>query len=68
MVEAARRIEIRADELSRFVELGILIPAAGSRFTPGHQRRAGLVIGLTGAGVPVEVTGAMCLHAASRPA
>ena len=56
--EAAQRIGISVDGLSRFVELGILTPVAGNRFTPGHLRRAGLVISLTGAGVPVEGLGA----------
>ena len=31
------------DELRRLVELGIITPDAGGRFTPGHLRRAGLV-------------------------
>jgi DNA-binding transcriptional MerR regulator len=58
LAEAAKRSGIGVDELSRLVELGILTPVAGNRFTPGHLRRAGLVIGLTRAGVPVEGLGA----------
>jgi hypothetical protein len=57
LAEAAKRSGIGVDELGRLIELGILTPVAGNRFTPGHLRRAGLVIGLTGAGVPVGQAG-----------
>jgi len=40
------------------VELGILTPDAENRFTPGHLRRAGLVMSLTAAGIPLEGLGA----------
>ena len=56
--EAARRIGISSDELNRWVELGILTPEPGQRFTSGHLRRAGLVVSLLGAGIPKEGLGA----------
>ena len=57
LAEAAERSGVDADELSRFVELGILRPGADGRFTPGHLRRAGLVKGLTEAGISLEGLG-----------
>ena len=56
--EAAQRSGIGVDELNRFVELGILTPAAGNRFTPGHLRRAALVKSLAASGIPLEGLGA----------
>ena len=58
LAEAARRSGVSADELGRFVELGILTPDATDRFTPGHLRRAGLVKSLTAAGIPLDGLGA----------
>ena len=55
--EAAKRIGVSVDELSRFVELEILTPDAENRFTPGHLRRAGLVAGLAASGIPLEGLG-----------
>ena len=56
--EAAQRSGIGVDELNRFVELGILTPAADNRFTPGHLRRAALVKSLAASGIPLEGLGA----------
>ena len=41
------------------VELGILTPDFDDRFTPGHLRRAALVKGLAGSGIPLEGLGAV---------
>ncbi len=54
IAEAADRAGVSVEELSQLVELGILTPGAGSRFTPGDLRRAGLVMALTEAGIPVD--------------
>ena len=56
--EAAQRSGIGV-ELNRSVELGILTPAADSRFTPGHLRRAALVKSLAASGIPLEGLGAV---------
>jgi adenylate cyclase len=58
LAEAAERSGLSTEELGRLVELGIVTPAAGDQFMPGHLRRVGLVVGLTGAGVPLEGLGA----------
>jgi adenylate cyclase len=58
LAEAAERSDVSVGELSRLVELGILTPDAEHRFTPGHLRRAGLVMSLTAAGIPLEGLGA----------
>ncbi len=57
LTEAAERAGVSVDELGRLVELGILRPNAGNRFTPGHLRRAGLVKSLTAAGIPLDGLG-----------
>jgi adenylate cyclase len=57
-VEAAQRGGVSPDELRRLVELGIVTPGAGGRFTSGAVRRVGLVLGLVNAGVPLEGLGA----------
>jgi len=56
--EAAERSGVTADELARFVELGIITPEDGGRFNPGHVRKAGLVKSLIASGVPLEGLGA----------
>ncbi len=58
LAEAAQRLGVSVDELRRLVELGILTPDAGNRFTPGHLRRAGLVKSLAASGIPLEGLGA----------
>jgi len=58
LTEAAKRSGLSIDELAQLVELGILTPDAGQRFTPRHLRRAGLVKNLTEAGIPLEGLGA----------
>jgi adenylate cyclase len=57
LAEAAQRSGVSADQLSGLVELGILTPDADERFTPGHLRRAGLVMSLAAAGIPLEGLG-----------
>jgi adenylate cyclase len=54
LAEAAARIGVRVDELSRLCELGIITPDDGGRFTPGHLRRAGLVDSLVTSGIPLD--------------
>ena len=56
--EAAERSGLGADEFARLVELGILTPDEGGRFTAGHVRRAGLVKSLVESGIPLEGLGA----------
>ena len=55
---AAERAGISPEELRRLVELGIVAPEAGGRFTSGAIRRMGLVRGLVAAGVPLDGLGA----------
>ena len=52
--EAAARIGVSVDELSRLCELGIITPESDGRFTSGHLRRAGLVFSFVTSGIPVE--------------
>lgn len=58
LAEAAERSGFTVDDLARLVELGILTPDADGRFSPGHLRRAGLVLSLTAAGIQLEGLGA----------
>ena len=58
IAEAADRAGISVEQLNRLVELGIVTPGAGNRFTPGDLRRAGLVMSLMGAGIPLDGLGA----------
>jgi len=55
--EAAERSGVTADELARFVELGILTPRDDGRFTAGHLRRVGLVKSLVASGIPLDGLG-----------
>ena len=55
--EAAGRIGVSVDDLARLCDLGILTPTADDRFTTGHLRRAGLVMSLVAAGIPLEGLG-----------
>jgi adenylate cyclase len=52
--EAAERAGIGVDELTSLVELGIVRPGAGDRFTSGDVRRAELAGSLKGAGISLE--------------
>jgi adenylate cyclase len=52
--EAAERAGVSLDELSRLVELGIIAPGEGDRFSSGDVRRAGLTQSLQAAGIPLE--------------
>ena len=56
--EAAARTGVSVEHLRRLVELGILAPDGGGRFTAGHLRRLGLVEALLAAGIPVDGLGA----------
>ena len=52
--EAAERAGIGLDDLTSLVDLGIVRPGAGDRFTPGDVRRAELAQSLKGAGISLE--------------
>jgi adenylate cyclase len=52
--EAADRAGVSVDWLTRLVELEIVKPAEGDRFTAGDARRAELVQSLEKAGIPME--------------
>ena len=52
--EAAERAGVSAEQLSRLVELRIVKPGEGDRFTAGDVRRAELVQSLEGAGISLE--------------
>ena len=54
LAEAAERSGVSADTLRQFCDVGIITPDADGRFSPGHLRRAGLVKGLLGAGIPLD--------------
>jgi class 3 adenylate cyclase/DNA-binding transcriptional MerR regulator len=56
--EAAERAGVAVDEISRLVEVGIITPQEGDRFSPGHVRRAQLAQGLAAAGIPLDGLGA----------
>jgi adenylate cyclase len=52
--EAADRAGVSVDWLTRLVDLEIVKPAEGDRFTAGDSRRAELVQSLEKAGIPME--------------
>jgi adenylate cyclase len=52
--EAAERAGIGLDELTSLVDLGIVKPGEGDRFTSGDVRRAELAQSLKAAGIPLE--------------
>jgi adenylate cyclase len=52
--EAAERAGIGVDDLTSLVELGLVRPGAGDRFTAGDVRRAELAIGLKRAGISLD--------------
>jgi adenylate cyclase len=52
--EAAERSGLSEEELQRLVDLRIVQPHAGDRFTPGDLRRAALISSLVASGVPVD--------------
>ncbi|MGH2392850.1 MAG: hypothetical protein ACRDGH_05040, partial [Candidatus Limnocylindria bacterium] len=52
--EAAERAGVSLEDLNQLVELGILSPAKGDRFTSGDNRKAEMVQSLTAAGLPME--------------
>jgi adenylate cyclase len=56
--EAADRAGVKVDDVSRLVDVGILKPAEGDRFSTGDVRRAGLVQSLEAAGIPLDGLGA----------
>jgi adenylate cyclase len=55
--EAAERAGVSLDELSALVELGIVRPGPGERFSSGDVRRAALAQSLKAAGIPLEGMG-----------
>ena len=52
---AAERAGVGIDELSRFVELGILKPDADDRLSEGDVRRVGVVQSLVAAAIPLDL-------------
>jgi adenylate cyclase len=56
--EAAKRAGIGVDELTSLVDLGIVRPTAGDRFSTGDVRRAELAQSLKAAGIPLDGMGA----------
>jgi adenylate cyclase len=52
--EAAERAGVPVDDVSRLVELGIVTPQDGDRFTAGHLRRVQLAHSLDMAGIPLD--------------
>jgi adenylate cyclase len=53
-IEAAERAGIGLDDLTSLVDLGIVRPGEGDRFTTGDVRRAELAQSLKGAGISLE--------------
>src|SRR5918999_293179 len=60
--EAAERAGIAGADLGRLVNLGIVSPAEGDRFTPGDIRKIGLARSLESAGIPDETLAAEILR------
>ncbi len=54
LAEAAEQAGVTVGDLSRLVELGIVRPHAGDRFTPGDVRRAGFAQSLKAAGISLD--------------
>ena len=52
--EAAERAGVGVDDLSRLVDLGILEPAEGDRFSIGDVRRVALLQSFVVAGIPLD--------------
>jgi adenylate cyclase len=52
--ETAVRAGVELEYVDRLVELGILTPAEGDRFTAGDARRAGTIRNLENAGIPLD--------------
>jgi DNA-binding transcriptional MerR regulator len=72
--EAAERAGISLEDLNQLVQLGILAPRDGDRFTGGDVRRLGLVHSLEDAGIPLDrlaaavVSGELSLDFMDEPA
>jgi adenylate cyclase len=60
--EAADRAGVGIDDVSRLVELGIVVPEEGDRFSPGDVRRTELAQSLEAAGIPLDGLGAAIGH------
>jgi adenylate cyclase len=56
--EAARRAGIDVVELDRMVELRMIVPDEGDRFTAGDVRKAGLLSSLQSGGLPLDAVAA----------
>ena len=52
--EAAERAGVDVDDVSRLVELGIVIPQEGDRLSQGNVRRVQLAESLAAAGIPLD--------------
>ena len=55
------------EDVNQLVELGILTPADGDRFSGGDVRRIGVVKTLEHGGLPVEGLAALDAHRATSP-
>jgi adenylate cyclase len=53
-MQTAERAGVRVDDLSRLVDLGILEPGEGDRFSVGDVRRVALLQSFVAAGIPLE--------------
>jgi class 3 adenylate cyclase len=53
--ETAERAGVSLEELSRLIELDILKPDAGDRFSEGDVRRVAVVQSLVAAGIPIDL-------------
>ena len=58
IAQISERSGVGVEELRRLVELGILVPDADGRFTPGDVRRVGMVHGIVASGIPLDGLGA----------
>jgi adenylate cyclase len=52
--ETADRAGVTVDELGQLVNLGIVVPGPGDRFSPGDVRRVSLTRSLMAAGIPLD--------------
>jgi adenylate cyclase len=52
--EAADRAGISLEDLSRQVDVGVITPLEGDRFSAGLVRKAGMIKSLEGAGLPLD--------------
>lgn len=56
--EAAQRAGVDLVDLDRMVELGLIVPGDGDRFTAGDVRKAGFLLSLQSSGLPLDAVAA----------